>query len=58
MMYNRLLNGKFSTVGEAYFFNDAHFKTVLAFWNEQGDRMARTPSPVDGKIYHWSYEPA
>jgi hypothetical protein len=58
MKYNRLLNCKFSSVGEAYFFNEAHFNTVLTYWNIQGDRMAKTPCPADGKYYHWSYEAA
>jgi hypothetical protein len=58
MKYKRLLNGMESDVNEVYFFNEAHFKMVLDYWNAQGLRMARTPNPVDGKIYHWSYEPA
>jgi len=58
MKYKRLLNGVESTTNEAFFFNQMHFDTVLRYWNKQGESMARTPSPVDGKIYHWSYEAA
>jgi hypothetical protein len=58
MKYKRLLNGRESSTNEAYFFNKAHFDTVLAFWNAQGVTMARKPNPVDGLIYHWSYEAA
>ncbi len=58
MKYKRLLNGVESTTNEAYFFNEVHFKVVLAYWNAQGLSMARTPNPIDGRIYHWSYEAA
>lgn len=54
--YKRLLNGKVVGEGSAYFFNEGHLDMVIRYWNEQGKSMARSPSPVDGKIYHWSYE--
>ena len=58
MKYKTLLNGKESSITEVYFFNEAHFAMVLRHWNDQGLSMSHSPNPVDGKIYHWSYEPA
>ena len=54
--YARFFNGELTdTVTDRFFFNRMHFEGCLKRWNDLGDSMARTPSPVDGKIYHWSY---
>lgn len=54
--YARFFNGELTdTVTDRWFFNRMHFEGCLSRWNALGDSMARTPNPLDGKIYHWSY---
>lgn len=54
--YEQLFNGVVTNVvTDRWFFNRMHFEICLANWNALGDSMARTPSPLDGMIYHWSY---
>ncbi len=53
--YHRKFNGEIVGTTTARFFNRAHFESVLAVWNQEGESMAKTPHPIEKKIFHWSY---